>query len=117
MFGLHPIFTSPWSANLMANTYHTQPSPGASPSVIPTNPATPAGIPEWLRVKEACHYSRLSKPKLYQLLNAGKLRSVALRERGQIRGTRIISFTSLRQFLESRATGGEECADTSEKPR
>jgi excisionase family DNA binding protein len=67
-----------------------------------------SAIPEWVRVKEACAYSRISKPKLYQLLNAGKIKSVSLRERGQIRGTRLISFDSLRSFLNGLATGGEE---------
>lgn len=70
-------------------------------------PFNPRDYPEWLRVKEACEYSRLSKPKLYQLINAGRIKSVSLRERGQIRGTRLISSDSLRAFLESRATGGE----------
>lgn len=63
--------------------------------------------PEWIRVRDAVSYSRLSKPKLYQLLNCGLIKSVSLRERGQIKGTRLISFDSLRSFLESRATGGE----------
>ena len=63
--------------------------------------------PEWLRVSEACEYSRLSKPKLYDLINRGLIKSVSLRERGQIKGTRLIAFDSLRDFLESRATGGE----------
>ena len=62
---------------------------------------------EWLRVKEACEYSRLSKPKIYDLINRGLIKSVSLRERGQIKGTRLISFDSLRDFLESRATGGD----------
>ncbi len=61
---------------------------------------------EWLRVSEACQYSRLSKPTLYNLLNRGLVKSVSLRERGQIKGTRLISFDSLRGFLESRASGG-----------
>jgi excisionase family DNA binding protein len=61
---------------------------------------------EWLRVKEACHYSRISKATLYALLNRGLIRSVSLRERGQIKGTRLISFDSLKHFLDSRATGG-----------
>jgi hypothetical protein len=75
---------------------------------------TPAGTapavdhPEWLRVREACDYSRLSKAKLYQILNRGLIKSVSLRERGMIRGTRLISFDSLRDFLESRATGGKD---------
>lgn len=61
---------------------------------------------EWLRVKEACQYSRLSKPKLYELIHRGLIKSVSLRERGQVRGARLISFDSLRAFLESRASGG-----------
>ncbi len=63
--------------------------------------------PEWLRVSDACRYSSISKAKLYDLINRGQIRSVSLRERGQIKGTRLISADSLRRFLESRATGGE----------
>ncbi|WP_395718779.1 helix-turn-helix domain-containing protein [Prosthecobacter sp.] len=62
--------------------------------------------PDWLRVAEACAYSRVSKPKLYDLLNRGLVKSVSLKERGQIKGTRLISFSSLKAFLESRASGG-----------
>ena len=62
---------------------------------------------EWMRVKEACAYSGLSKAKLYQLIQRGLIKSVSLRERGMVRGTRIISYDSLKSFLESRATGGE----------
>jgi len=63
--------------------------------------------PEWMRVKEACAYSRVSKPKLYDLTNRGLIKSVSLRERGMVRGTRLVSSDSLRTFLESRASGGE----------
>lgn len=63
--------------------------------------------PEWMRVKEACAFSRLSKPKLYDLMNRGLIKSVSLRERGMVRGTRLVSSDSLRAFLESRASGGE----------
>lgn len=69
--------------------------------------AAQAPLPqEWLRVSEAVHFSRLSKPKLYQLFNLGLIKTVSLRERGQVKGTRLVSFDSLRNFLESRATGG-----------
>lgn len=92
----------------MSNIPHKTPS-ALAPVASEIPAAQPAhAIPsDWLRVKEACSFSRLSKPKLYQLINAGKIKSVSLRERGQIRGTRLISFDSLRNFLESRATGGE----------
>lgn len=62
---------------------------------------------EWLRVDEARAFSRLSKAKLYDLINRGLIKSVSLKERNQIKGTRLISNDSLRAFLESRATGGE----------
>ncbi len=78
--------------------------------------AAPAAVitpnPEWLRVKEAQDYSRLSKAKLYDLINRGLIKSVSLKERGQVKGTRLISFDSLRAFLESRATGGEATSAT-----
>jgi hypothetical protein len=64
--------------------------------------------PDWLRVSEACAYCRVSKPKLYDLLNRGLVRSLSLAERGQIKGTRLVSFHSLKAFLESRASGGEQ---------
>jgi excisionase family DNA binding protein len=93
----------------MATHNHTNPT-ALAPAVSEIPATQPAHTiqTDWLRVKEACNFSRLSKPKLYQLINAGKIRSVSLRERGQIRGTRLISFDSLRAFLESRASGGEE---------
>jgi hypothetical protein len=68
-----------------------------------------SSIPQdWLRVSEACAYCRVSKPKLYDLLNRGLVKSVSLKERGQIKGTRLVSFHSLKAFLESKATGGIE---------
>ncbi len=63
---------------------------------------------DWLRVSEACAYCRISKPKLYDLLNRGLVKSVSLKERGQTKGTRLVSFDSLKAFLESRASGGEQ---------
>lgn len=93
----------------MATTTHKTPI-ALAPAVSKIPATQPAhAIPsDWLRVKEACSFSRLSKPKLYQLINAGKIKSVSLRERGQIRGTRLISFDSLSRFLDSRAKGGED---------
>ncbi len=78
-----------------------------------TDPISPHGAPanvpqDWLRVSEACAYCRVSKPKMYDLLNRGLVKSVSLKERGQIKGTRLVSFHSLKAFLESKATGGVE---------
>ena len=82
-----------------------------------TNESTPttgeALQKEWLRVKEATTFSGISKPALYDLMNRGLIRNVSLRSRGQIKGTRLISFDSLRNFLDSRATGGTPTGATS----
>jgi hypothetical protein len=63
--------------------------------------------PEWLRISEACAYSRLSKPKLYTLMNRGLIKNCSLKEDGQIKGTRLVSAESLKAFLEAHSSGGE----------
>jgi len=72
---------------------------------------TPTEVPspavEWLRVSEACEYARVSKPVIYDWMNRGWIKNVSLRQRGQVKGVRLVSFDSLRTFLESRATGGD----------
>lgn len=62
--------------------------------------------PEWIRVQQACDWCGICKPVLYRLMAAGKIRFVSLREAGQVKGTRLVSFPSLRAFLESKAQGG-----------
>jgi excisionase family DNA binding protein len=74
--------------------------------IFSNSPSVPQPPPEWIRVSEACQYSRLSKATLYSLLNQGLIRSYTTRKPGQIKGTRLISFASLREHLESNATGG-----------
>jgi len=71
------------------------------------SPAAAAAPPEWLRVKAATAFSGLSRAKLYDLIHSGRIRSASIREQGQRKGTRLISFASLRTFIESLATGGD----------
>ena len=68
--------------------------------------AAPESSREWLRVNEACEYARVSKPVIYDWMNRGLIRSFSNRQRGQTKGTRLISADSLRDFIESRSTGG-----------
>ncbi len=72
---------------------------------IKTTPATSIQ-PEWITVAEACEYASISKPCLYSWLDRGLVRNFSNKQPGQIKGKRLISFPSLRRFLESRATGG-----------
>jgi hypothetical protein len=43
----------------------------------------------------------ISRSKLYELITAGHIRSVSLRKRGQVKGTRLIQYDSLCAFLEA----------------
>ena len=61
---------------------------------------------EWLRVSDVVKFTGLSKATVHNLLKRGLIRNVSLRERGKIKGARLISYASLCEFLESRATGG-----------
>jgi excisionase family DNA binding protein len=63
--------------------------------------------PEYLRPAAACRVFSLGRSKLYELLAEGKLKSVSMRKRGQRHGTRLISYDSLKNYLESLAEGGE----------
>ena len=62
--------------------------------------------PEFIRLPKAgrqCPHSGLSRSKLNELILGPKppVRSVCLRKRGQVRGTRLISYDSLMAYLNS----------------
>ena len=78
-----------------------------SQTAEPIAPAATMPEPEWIRIPQASAWCGMCRSALYQLINAGKIKSVSMRERGTTRGTRLISFPSLRAYLEARATGGE----------
>lgn len=57
--------------------------------------------PEWLRIPEATKLFGISRSKLYEHISAGHIRSISLRKRGQVKGTRLIDYDSLCAFLEA----------------
>ncbi len=70
-------------------------------------PSPATGIqPEWIRISEACRLASVTKPVLYQWINRGLVKNFSNRQRGQIKGARLVNLDSLRQFLESQASGG-----------
>lgn len=72
-------------------------------------PGAPDALPpEYLRPAEAARVFSISRSKLYELMKAGKVTSVSLREEGQTKATRLLSISSLRRFLESRSEGGDQ---------
>ncbi|MFT6862286.1 MAG: hypothetical protein ACJAVK_000843 [Akkermansiaceae bacterium] len=66
--------------------------------------------PEWLRPKDISKYFGIGRTKAYELIAAGKVKSVSLRKRGQKHGTRLVSYDSLAAYLESLAEGGDFCS-------
>ena len=62
--------------------------------------------PEWLRLPDAVRVSGVGRSTLYNLITSGAIKSVALRKRGCQRGIRLISADSLRDYIESFASGG-----------
>jgi hypothetical protein len=56
--------------------------------------------PEWVRVPDAVHLSGLSRSSIYELIKAGKIRSFSKRERGAVRGIRLIFLDSLLDHIE-----------------
>ena len=55
--------------------------------------------PEFINHHQATAMFGLSRSHLYQLAQAGKIKSVSLRERNKIKGKRLFIADSIREFL------------------
>ena len=55
--------------------------------------------PEFINHHQATAIYGLSRSLLYQLVQAGKIKSVSLRERNKIKGKRLFVADSIREFL------------------
>ena len=72
--------------------------------------------PEWIRVTDAVRVSGMSRSKIYELIKGGKIRSFSKRERGAIRGIRLIFLDSLLEHIEQMYLASS-VLDTMEAPR
>jgi hypothetical protein len=61
--------------------------------------------PVWLRVSTAVAASGVSRSRLYEWIRDGRIRSICIRERHQVKGTRLIHAASLWKFLDSMGAG------------
>ncbi len=75
------------------NATHTQMDGG----VRSVNPAELK--PEWIRVPDAVRISGICRSAIYELINAGAVRSFSHKKRGAILGQRLISYDSLVDYL------------------
>ena len=66
-----------------------------------TNSTGQAAIsqPEFINHHQATAIFGVSRSHLYQLVQAGKIKSVSLRERNKIKGKRLFVADSIREFL------------------
>jgi hypothetical protein len=76
-------------------------SNGLEPLSIPAATSTPPIKPEWVRVPEAIRLSGISRSSLYKLIASGKIKSFSNRQRGAVRGIRLISYDGLMAYLEA----------------
>jgi Helix-turn-helix domain len=67
-----------------------------------------ASKPEWLRIPEAVRIFGIGRSSLYLLIREGRIRSCALRQRGAMRGIRLISYDSLVAFIEEQVEAASE---------
>ena len=56
--------------------------------------------PKWLRIPDACRVSGMGRSLMYQHLKAGRIKSVALRDKNKVRGIRLVNAESLDAFIE-----------------
>ena len=71
--------------------------------------------PEWIRLpkKGVCPFTQLSRAKIYTLItptaengHCPPVRSVSLRSRGAARGTRLVNYDSLMDYIRSHDSHG-----------
>ena len=72
----------------------------SSPTTYNKPPAGP--VPEFIRLPNPgtrCPYCGLSRTAMYRLCTEGSVRSKTLRKPGQLRGVRLIVYSSLMEYL------------------
>jgi hypothetical protein len=72
-------------------------------------------LPVWIRSPKDGpeHYSGFSRSKLYELAGDGKIRSVSIRQPGQVKGVRLFHLASVLDFIakcEASANAEREAA-------
>ena len=77
-------------------------------AVDPDPPYAVTASPEFCDSKQLRQLFGLSRSHAYLLMEEGLIRTVSIRRMGKARGRRLFDCTSIRSFLNKRATGGEQ---------
>lgn len=92
----------------------------SAPVQCPTQTSVVASRPEWIRLPKPstlCPWTGLSRSKLWEVLQRGRVRNICLRKDGAVRGARLIHLKGLLDYLDSLASeppahaGKEGCDD------
>lgn len=85
--------------------------PRLSPRVLELIKERDGLLPVWVRapVSGPEHYTGFTRAKLYELTADRKIRSVSIREPGQIRGIRLFNLASILHFID-------QCEQAAETP-
>jgi hypothetical protein len=78
-----------------------------APVQVPAPQPVTVARPEWTRLPKPgtlCPWTGLSRSKLWEVLQTGKVRNVCLRKPGAVRGARLIHLASLLAYLDSLAS-------------
>jgi hypothetical protein len=65
--------------------------------------------PRWLRIPLAVKYSGIGRAKLYTYLSTGVIKSFVLKNKGALRGIRLVDRLSIDSFLNSKAEASSKC--------
>jgi hypothetical protein len=84
----------------------------ASPRVSQLVKDTAGTLPVWVRAPKVGveHFSGFSRSKLYQLAALRKIRSVSIREPGQVKGTRLFHLQSILDYIAKCEAGATAVA-------
>ena len=97
----------------MKHPQHAQTNTGnaasltTAPVQIPTHTPVTAVRPEWVRLPKPgtlCPWTGLSRSKLWEVLQTGKVRNICLRKEGAARGARLVCLAALLSYLDSLAS-------------
>jgi hypothetical protein len=87
-----------------------------APVQIPEHTPVTAARPDWIRLPKPgtlCPWCGLSRSKLWEVLQSGKVRNICLRKEGAARGARLIHLASLLGYLGGLANEAEQITSAS----
>lgn len=83
----------------------------SDPISVPPPYAPSPMAPEFIRLPKSgtlCSFTGLSRTKMWEIVQTGKVKTVSLRPPGAAKGARLVHLASLLTYLHRRAEGGAE---------